>query len=256
MPLIINSVDVATLGFSLSSAPGWLDSPPRRIPSAERANREGAILTGPILDGSRKIVLEGWIIGSHAAAARSNLDALRALIHSAQPASISFPDQPTRYVSAYAEAHSIDAGSGPSMIQRKLKTQISLMALSPYSLDINATTAALDGSANRLQLGDAPSRPVFTITGATNPVFTLFKYDGTNLGSLSSTAAPGTLIVDNDRKTITLDGSSIIGNISAGDFITLDPASSQLLLGASSGDRPYVTVSSGSGTTSFRRAWR
>lgn len=259
-PLSINGIDVATLGFRLSAPPGWLDIPARTHPQAVRPTRPGALLSGPIYEGTRKLTFNGVVDATTADLARSNRDALIAAILQTQPARIIMPDQVTRYIDAYLETKTTDATTGPVLISRTLRTVLNFLILNPYYCDITATTTTLDATIRRLQLGTAPSYPVLTISGAsTNPIFSLFKYDGTLLGTIGltlSTVGGDTLIVDTGAKTIKKNGATQIVALTAGDFFALDPAVAQLGLGTAAGDRPYITVNSGAGTSVFNRSWR
>lgn len=259
-PLLINGTDVLTLGFRLSTPTGWLDIAARTHPTVVRPGRAGAYLSGQIQEQTRKVSLAGWIDAASDAAARSAVDGLRSLLLKAVPATIVLPDSATRQITAYLEAHVTDVGTGPVLIQRTLKARLDLLLLDPYAYDITTTSVTLGAGVNRALLGTAPSFPVITINGAaTNPTISLVRYDGTVLATLTltiTTIAGDTLIIDMDKKTILKNGASAISTISAGDFFAMDPATAQNGLGVNATDQPYVTSSSGAGTTAYKRAWR
>lgn len=257
-PLTINGTDVATLGFRLSSAPGWLDLPGRVTPSAQRPSRAGAQITGPVVEQPRRLTLNGVVDGSTDVIARTNLDALRALILKTQPAQIILPDNASRFVSGYLEQHTTDVGIGPSMIARTLRAKLDFNLLDPYAYDVALTTVA--GTAATAQpLGDAPSRPKFTITFAGTvasvQIFVTNAANTVTYGSITLTGpftAGQVLVVDMDPLTVTLQGISRLDLITAGDFFALDVATM--------GDyatSTWPTFRSGTaGTLVFRRAWR
>lgn len=253
--------DVATLGFRLSRPAGWLDLPPRTHPQAVRAALPGAILSGPIYEGTRKLTLDGVIDATTADIARANRDALLLQILRTQPARLVFADQPTRYIDAYLEAKTVGA-DGPVLINRTLRTVLNFLVLNPYYYDITRTTDILDSSGGgRFRLGTAPSWPVLTISGAsTNPAFILYRNDSQlalgQLGLTLSTVAGDTLVIDMAAKTIKKNGVSVLSAITSGDFFSMDPATAQVGLGVNQADRPYIVGGSGSGTTTFHRAWR
>jgi phage-related protein len=258
--LMINNTNARTLGFVLESASGWLDVPSRTRATVVRPARAGAYPSAATQEGPRKLSLAGTVMGSTADEVRANIDALRALLLSVQPAVISFPDSPLRYVSAYLDQYVTEIGAGPSMIAKALRARIDLSLLEPYAYDIDAQAIPVAAGINRAPLGTAPSFPVITIAGAAvNPVLSLYRYDGTLLGTLGlalTTVAGDSLVIDMDRKTITKNGASVLAALASGDFFALDPVQAQLGLGSAAGFQGYVTVSSGAGTMSYRRAWR
>jgi phage-related protein len=257
---LINGVDASTVGFRLSAAPGWMDAPKRTHPQAVRPRRVGAMLSGTPSEAPLIVSLQGIVDGASDTVQRSNEDALVQLILRTQPAQLVFPDSATRYVSGYLDSFVTDAGAGPSMIQRTLKERIDFLLLDPYAYDLAVTTTTLDATIRRLQLGTAPSFPVITLNGAlVNPVINFYKYDGTLLCTMGLTItniAGDVLIIDMDAVTITKNGATAIATLTAGDFFSMDPMAAQLGLGVAAGDRPYITVNSGAGTSAFRRAWR
>lgn len=257
---MINGVDMATLGFRLARATGWKDAPGRTRATAVRPTRAGALAASSDAESPRTITLDGTIIGADADAARTAIDQVRATILRTQPAELILPDNPTRYLSAWLDGHTVDAGQGPSMIQRMLSTRISLTALDPYAYDLVAQTITLGAGVNRAPLGTAPSFPVITISGAaTNPILTLKRWDGATLATLGltlTTIGGDTLVVDMGAKTILKNGASVLASLSSGDFFALHPSTAQQNFGALAAEQPYVTTSSGAGTTVYRRAWR
>lgn len=259
-PLTINGTDLSTLGFHLSRANGWKDAPKRSRATAVRPTRAGALRTGADVEAPRTLTLEGTIIAADADGVRTAIDELRAAILRTQPATIILPDAPTRYLLAWLDGHTIDAGAGPSMIQRMLTTRFDLSLLDPYAYDVAQQTITLGAGVNRAPLGTAPSFPVITISGAaTNPIVTLKRWDGTTLATLGltlTTIAGDTLVIDMDAKTIKKNGASVLANLTSGDFFALDPATAQQNYGALAAEQPYVVTSSGAGTTVYRRAWR
>lgn len=259
-PLTLNGTDLATLGFVLEAAPGWKDAPPRSTASVVRPGRAGAYRSAATQENVRKLTLQGTVRGSTFPDARAKIDAIRALLVSAQPAVITFPDDATRSVSGYLDQFVTDIGNGPSMIATALRARLDFSLLDPYAYDVTAQALAVSAAVVRAALGTAPSFPVITIAGAaTNPVLSLYRHDGTLVGTLGltlTTVGGDSLVIDMDRKTITKNGASVLAALSSGDFFALDPAVLQVGLGSTPTDQGYVTVSSGSGTMSYRRAWR
>jgi phage-related protein len=259
-PMLVNGTDLGTLGFVLTAAPGWRDAPPRSTPSVVRPGRAGAYRSAATQENARKVTLQGVVRGASAALARATIDAIRALLIATQPATLTFPDDATRFVSGYLDQFVTDIGNGPSMIATALGARLDFSLLDPYAYDVTPQTL-VNGA--RAPLGTAPSFPVFTITGAAiNPSLALYRYDGTILATMGLTltcVAGDVLVIDMDRKTIMKNGVSVLSALTTGDFIVMDPALAQNGLGVSAGDQPYLlgaTGSTGTGSYTYRRAWR
>lgn len=254
--MLINTLDAkTTYGFTLDSAPGWLDTPRREIPSAKVLRRGGARVLDNPRDQVRQLTLRGTVTGTTAQDARDKIDALKLALSLPTGAQFTFDDLLTRYVIARCESFRVPP-FGPSMIQRKLAVEILLTAHDPYSYATTLTTVA--GNTPALPLGTGPMRPVITLTGAvTNPVITWKNNAGATVGTLSFTVtmiAGDVLIVDSDAKTVKLNGVNRLDLIASGDFFTFDPAEPQF-------QNPYGTFTvapapATSISTSYRKSWR
>jgi phage-related protein len=249
--LLINTVDAATLGFTLSDAPGWLDAPPRQTPSAGVIGREGETALAAAVEATRRVTLRGTIMAATAALARGKVDSFK-LALLANPLKLTFSDNATRYVSGALETFAASADVGP-FVQEGLKVEAAIRLLNPLSYDIAQTNIAFGA---RLPLGTGPVRPVITINGAaTNPTFSLFNSAGTIVASITITIATivgDTLIVDMDAKTVKKNGVNQIAAVTAGDFFTVDPADQANFGGVG----PLIATSSGNGNITYFRSWR
>jgi hypothetical protein len=256
-------IDVATYGFTLSEAPGWLDLPPRQIPSAPIIGRPGAKELATAQENPRRLTLRGTVRGATAAIARANVDALK-LAFMAKPLSLSFADFPDRHVFVSLEGfvpQPLANARGP-FVQEALQVEATFTAYDPLSYDNTLTIATMPaGSSTPLLVpGTGPIRPVVRLNtgaGAVNPVLSLFgtAYGlGVVVGSLSLTITTGStdvLEIDMDAKTVKKNGVSVLSAISAGDFFAVEPSDPLM--------RPlgwFIIPSSGGGTVRYRRSWR
>lgn len=254
--LVVNGVDIATLGLTIAEAPGWLDAPPRDIPTAPIIGRAGAKALSVPTEGPRQINLTGTIRGKTVVLARNTVDQIK-LALLADELSLTFADHADRHVYAYLKTLTtriLQGAQGP-FVQEALAIDITLQALNPLSYDNDLTSVGF-GSANRLALGTGPVRPLITITGAaTNPVITLRNKTGVAMASMTLTvtdAGGDTLSIDMDSKTIKKNGVSALSSLTAGDFFSIDPLDQANYGGAG----PYIDVSSGAGTVNYWRTWR
>lgn len=255
--LQINSVDATTLGLTLAEAPGWLDLPPREIPTATAIGRAGAKALADPIEGPRQLTLSGTVRALTVAAARTQIDNIK-LALLANPLSLIFADHSDRHTFGALKSfttRTLQGAAGP-FVQENLSVEATIAALDPYSYDNALTTIA---SAVSMALGTAPSRPVITITATgTNagPIAVVLRTaDNVIVGTLTITVGvvvSDVLVIDMDAKTIKKNGASIIGNTLAGDFWLADP-----LLHIQAGVGPKVdAVTNATVSVAFRRTWR
>jgi phage-related protein len=250
--LLLNSVDAATLGLTLAEAPGWLDLPPRQFPTAAIIGRGGAKRLSDAIEQPRRLTLKGMVRASTWAAARANIDALK-LALLADPLVVTFADHSDRHVFAVLESFTAPTLAGP-FVQENLQIEATLTAYDPLSYSNSLSTITL--GVNRLPLGTGPVRPLVTISGAsTNPVITLYNTAGAAVASITltiTTVGGDTLSIDMDAKTVKKNGASVIANITAGDFFSIDPLDQVNFGGAG----PYINSSSGAGNSTYYKTWR
>lgn len=241
-----------SFGLLVEQAAGWRDVPARQWPTAAIPLRQGLTRQASAsAEGVREIRIAGHVKGNTVADARAKLDAL-ALALERDPVRLRFPDHPTRYVSVQL-TRGVTTPASPQFIQRILPVELLFTAFDPYFYDDYPTLIALRATATRLVLGTAPSRPVITIRGpATNPVVTFRNSNGATVQTFSLTItliSGDTLVVDCDALTIRLNGAtSRMDALTSGDFLTMDPVLA--------GQLPTLTLSSGTGEATYRRAWR
>ena len=255
--LQINGVDATTLGLTLAEAPGWLDAPPRDVPTTQVIGRPGLKALAAPIEGPRQITLVSTTRSATSTLTRTQIDAIK-LALMADTVSLIFADHGDRYVATRLKSFTVkmlQGAQGP-FVQEALGVEAVLIAHDPYSYDNAVTTIA---SAASMALGTAPSRPVITITATgTNagPVAVVLRTnDNVIVGTLTITVGlviTDVLVIDMDAKTIKKNGVSIIGNTLVGDFWLADP-----LLHIQAGVGPKVdAVTNATVSVAFRKTWR
>jgi hypothetical protein len=251
-------VDIATLGLTLSEAPGWLDAPSRQTPNAAVLGRGGATRLAVPQEGVRRLVLRGTVLAGTVATARANIDALK-LALLADPLSLTFADNSDRHVFAVLESFpvTIPQGAQGPFVQETLQVEATFSVYDPLTYD-NSLQILTNGTrfGLRMPLGTGPVRPLVSLAGAVvNPTVTLNDKDGIARGTLTFTVtnvAGDVLDIDMDAKTAKKNGVSILNTLSAGDFFQVDPIDQAKYGGAG----PFIDASGAVITTSYRRTWR
>ena len=239
--LSINGTDARTLGFVLSAAPGWADLPPRSWPSVALPGHQGVRrLTDLAVDGPRVLRLSGVLSGTDAADLLTKLDALKLLL-AANTARFRFGDRPTRYLDVLVQTCA-PLAAGAHLNSRQLALELTALAEDGLFYDDDAQAITVDDTNTGLPQGTGVTRPVLTITGATE--------GATGIGSMALTGVTSgqTVVVDLEALTITIDGVNGMNQLTDGEFFEFDPA----LVG----QLPTLSCSSGSCVAAYRKAWR
>jgi phage-related protein len=255
--VLFNGKTARSLGLLVASAAGWLDLPAREWPTAVIPGRAGAMKKTTVpLEAPREIRIPALINGTSIDDARAKRDAI-AYLFAAGPVKVVFPDNTTRYL--LADVATITTQQvGPQFRQSRLPVEIVLTAFDPYLYDGTNTVVAVAAAAQAAcPLGTALVRPVLSIAGAAAaPTVTLYKYDGTVMGSIAFAtvvlAGGDTLVIDCQAMTAKKNGASVVAQLSAGDFIELDPVR---LADRDNALWPYLVSASGGLTVTFARAW-
>jgi hypothetical protein len=253
--LLINGADAkAIYGFSLVEAPAWSDLPPQNIPTQPVIGRQGSVVTAAPIEGSDQITLRGVVTSTSVAATRTLIDNLK-LALMASLVQLTFEDYATRYVTVALLNFTVQ-WQGPALIERKLRVEIRLLCVDPYSYDITPTSVA---AATAMPLGTGYTRPTITLTatGAVSAPNTLnFRNnDGTFISSMVINVALATsdvLIVDNDARTVKKNGASALNLITSGDFFTADPANHYV---AGVGPK-FDAVTNATMAVAYKKSWR
>lgn len=244
--MLINSVNASTFGFTLSDAPGWLDTPPTTTPTGVVLLR-GARALGPSVEQPRRVSIRGLVRGSSPSDARTKIDALK-LALSFPPVQVSFADWATRYYLLRLDTFSVPAEAMGSQISKNLRVEITMTAIPPYAFETSTTTVA-GGAA--MAMGTGPVRPVVTLTGANNPVISLKDKDA-NVVTVMALTLAGTIVIDNDAMTILDDGVLNLNALVTGDFFVIDPADPKF-----QGSGPTINATGVSSvSTNYRKSWR
>ena len=248
--LSINGTDARTLGFVLSAAPGWADLPARSWPSVALPGHQGVRrLTDLAVDGPRTLRLAGVLSGTDAADLLSKLDALKLLL-AGDTARLRFGDRPTRYLDVLVQTCA-PLAAGAHLNSRQLALELTALAEDGLFYDDDAQDITVDDTNTGLPQGTGVTRPVLTITGATDPTLVAVETDGaTGIGSMALTGVTSgqTVVVDLDALTITIDGANGMNHLTDGEVFEFDPA----LVG----QLPTLSCSSGSCAVAYRKAWR
>lgn len=246
--VLINTVNASAYGFTLAEPPGWLDAPSLQtpvVPMPYVPNR-GPLVMGASIIQAKRVTLRGHVRGSSAANVRLKLDGLK-LALAVSPTKIVFDDALTRYHSLYLESLVVTPRAQGSFRAKDLRVDMSFLAAPPSALDVTETTIADDAP---LLLGTAPLRPVVTLLDADDPVLTLRDKDGNAVTSLFLFGS-GTIVVDHDTLTITVDGDADMAAIDSGDFFVIDPSDPKY-----GGSGPTITATGvSSHSTTYRRTW-
>lgn len=246
-------------GFTISDAPGWMDTPSRQTPAVQVLRRGGMRVLDRPRDQPRQIVLHGNIRGTSTQDSRDKADALKLALSYPTGVSLTFEDLLTRYVCGRLDSFRVPP-YGPSFITRDLSVEASLTAHDPYSYDIDAAVVAMPAAASTgfLLPGTAPIRPVVTIVGAcVNPVISLygtFGVGGVLIGAIGlaiTNGAGDVLDIDMDAKTVKQNGVNIISSIASGDFWVVEPGDLRIVASGF-----YIGSTSGGGYVTYRRSWR
>lgn len=134
--LTINGVDAESLGLTLAEAPGWLDMPPRDIPTSPVIGRPGVKALADPVEGPRSITLTSTSRSATSILTRTQIDNIK-LALAAAPLSIVFSDHSDRHVTAYLKSFTVrmlQGASGP-FVQEALGVDCVLAALDPLSYD-------------------------------------------------------------------------------------------------------------------------
>lgn len=108
----------------------------------------------------------------------------------------------------------------------------------PLKEALHEQSYALSAGATVRNTGDVTERPVLTLTGASGDVNVGFYQDGAidvfTIADLD--AAYGGVVIDSENRMVTsLDGSTLLTNLSSGEFPTIEPGAATLRISGSYG---------------------
>lgn len=257
--LYLDDYDTSRLGFYVES----YDGPGSSAPLEERAvsvlGRLGRVLVSASPTArARFLTIDGTLIGSTVATARTNLDTLRGRL-TRGTLECRFADQPERvYRARMRDASGVHYA--PSVLTPASRVRLELECLDAVCHDRMPVLVGFGVSPIPCPLGTAASAPILHLMGsATDPVVQYRRVDGTVVGQLDFTGVDlgsnDFLTIDTDAATITRTtaGTTInaIAQLAAGRMFSLNPWDGDEV----AGDWGTLEVSSGSGLAIYWKAY-
>lgn len=278
--MIVNGTDLTTIGFKETDPPDHWSTAIQTQVSATIPSRPGSIVAGitPVV-AQRRVVVNGLIERTTAALLRDARDELIWRMHSPGTALTYFNDQGATQVimpdmdpGGGAERHFlvhtasvrtrlpnpafIGAGSTLAFLT------IEMNLLYPFALSTAVTNATGIGTTYvDADQGTAPSLGVFTITGAaTTPILRYRNHATTLLESMTFATLGGSEVYTIDMSAGTVVGSGgapadSMTEITAGDFFAMDPNDGDGVYPITT-NPPEISVSAGTATMNYYKAWR
>lgn len=257
----LNEVALDTLGAYVEDLSTRWHAPARQYPSVSIPGRNGVVYAADPTVGLRSLEIAGSIDPSARtlAALQTAVDKLKALANNAL-VRITVDDD----VNAPRAIDGVCTGCEISAVAHPMVTQIARFRLrmecpDPTWYDVTGDMVSFGTTPSAVSLGTAPSGgivrlvcPSWSAASATTPTLTYANAAGVTLKTLvlSTTLAAGTdyLELDLDRQTIVEYQSGVvrnaIGDLTSGDFFTLDPMDGDVL----NGSFPTLACSSAAGT--------
>lgn len=248
--VFLDDVDVAQYGLVVARVDGWTGSPARTLPTVVVAGRSGVRVAGAATTGARALTLRGTVRGATAAAARANLDALRAACRG--PARLRCADAPDRELVVYlagVDAEDPDAGQ---LVAADLAVAVALVAPDPHKRARAEDAVPMPGGGppNEAGLGTAPSRPRMELGAVASPVITVTDGAGAVRGVISLPGVTGNVVVDHDAGTIR-DRDTGASRLAALTSASLFP----LVLDPAAGAFRFASAGCGTAFAYYRRAY-
>jgi hypothetical protein len=248
----VNSVDLATKGVTVRRVDGPWSFPESSFEELVVPGRPGAIRSSSVATvGARDLTASGTVRASTPEALSNALDAIDALCTGDVVLVIGITT--TRRYAGAANLVSVTGTPGdPQFVNGTAEIELKFRLLDPYSEAITATTVtALATVPVATPLGTRPSRPVITLTGATNPVVTVKGPLGDTRGTFTLVGS-GTFVIDCDALDILLGGVRTDDAMTAGDFVELACRAGEY----STSSWPTIETSSGSLSVTYREHYR
>ncbi len=245
--LKLNGVDVSTYGLTIKDLPDHWDSPVRSIDEVAIPGQDGTTATSTEFTlEPRDFKIEGVLSAASASAFEDAIDTLKLALWSSSLTMIG-GNRDTRYRTG------VFAGMRTSLysLMQDATVEITVRCRNPVAFSTSATTVT--GSANTdiaCALGTYRSRPVITLTTSTNPSVTYKNSTGTAIHALSITGS-GTIIIDCNLRTVTINGVPDDDALTGGDFFALDPQNGVY----ATSSWPTIRSSSGSVSATYTKAY-
>jgi len=264
--LYFNGTDATTLGFTLVEAPELLSGPATQYQMADVPRKPGVLIsTSSPMSDSRRLRISGYVQGNSLSNATATLDTLKSVVSKGIVEIKTGWDTARQWYGVLLDS---PAGPNSAFWSTYLAVELEFLLFDPFAYATTTSTVNFTNSATAIPLGTAPSTGqrtwggVITITGtATTPILTYKNYAGSTLATMSFTGyspLSGDLIEINlgtglVRKRVSGVYSNTMGALAAGwDFPALDPNDGTF----SASQWPTLEVSSGSGSITYRKAYR
>lgn len=239
----LNGNDESTYGLEASELKGPWDSPSASFSEVAIPGREGATptVTKPII-ATKDFTATYRLKGSSEQDYENKVDALRDLWGTS--ATFIVGSQETRQRTGLIT--DIRVISDPDV--QAGSVELDVHCSDPIAYETSATTTTGSSGADvAMPLGRWTSRPVITVgSSPSSPLVLTYKnYAGTTIGTpmtIEFPGSPSSIVIDCDAQTILRGGTRHDEDLTAGDFITLDPHDGSY----SASHWPTLRISSGS----------
>lgn len=260
--LTVDGTDLRTAyKFEIAQSPAPWERPVSTLSEATLFEKDGAVLLSsePVVQAA-DLVFDGTFLCTDADDFETQLTALRRFLGPKGTAlhTLVFGNQTSRQVSAYYMGFS-GGPTGPQMVQSKVAVQLRFRALDPYDKDTSDTTLGPTAANTPVSIPLGTERCAGTVTiafsgSAASVTITYKTYGGTTVRSMTLTHAfvnTDSLVIDNDARTISLNGTRNDALLTAGFFIRFDPNDGD----GSLSHWPTIETTAGTITVTYRRRW-
>lgn len=276
--MIVNGTDLSAIGFKETSPPDHWSTTLRKQSFAVVPGKPGTIVAGTPVLAQKRIVIEGLIERATAALLRDARDELIWRLHEPGSALTYFNDQGATQIIM----PDMDPGGGTErhMLVHTGKVDVRLPdpaligagstlafvtirfdMLYPYMLSTAVTNATgITTTYVDADQGTAPSLGVFTIAAGTTPILRYRNHATILLESMSfnTPAGGGTYTIDMSAGTVVGSGgapANSLPELIGGDFFEMNPNDGDGSYPITT-NPPEISVSSGTATMNYYKAWR
>ena len=260
--LTVDGTDLRTAyKFQVAQSAAPWERPVATLSEATLFEKDGAVLLSsePAVQAA-DLVFDGTFLCTDADDFETQLTALRRFLgpKGTKAHTLVFGNQTSRQVSAYYMGFS-GGPTGPQMVQRKVPVQLRFRALDPMDEDTSDTTLGPTAASTPVPIPLGTERCAGTVTidfagPAASVTITYKTFGGTTVRSMTLThafVALDQLVIDNDARTISLNGTRNDGLLTSGFFIRFDPNDGDAALS----DWPTIETDAGTITVTYRRRW-
>jgi len=249
---LIDGFDTSTLEFVVSEVQGWRDGANVTWNQKPVPGRIGTLITGlrPLWK-PRELTVVGTLLASSVANLILANDEMKWRLGTAAR-TFTFVDDETREFNGRMIRYDAP-GIQPHMVQLGVQVRIKIQMTDPRVFAASTTNVGSITSATDLPLGTAPVWATVQVTGSGSFTLTYKDHTGTTKGTMTITGATAPVNIDMDAQTITDAGGNAVEYLTAGDFFAYDPEHADDIFG--SPDWPTLEVTSGTGSTSYEKAY-